>query len=63
MIFLTVGNVGLLPIAPVEEGEMTQVCLLLSCETCEGTDTGFSLNVELEITNETAGKYNRIFSK
>ena len=30
--------------------------MLLSCESCEGTDSMFSLLILLEIINETAGK-------
>ena len=53
----TAANIGLLPIAAVEEGEMILVCLQLSCISCSDIDSWFSLNVSLHINSVTAGTY------
>lgn len=36
---------------------MAQVCVLLSCLSCQGTDSDFNLEVLLEINGGTAGSY------
>ena len=55
-MFSVAATVGLLPIAPVEEGETVQVCVQLSCVTCSDIDTGFGLDITLEIVSGTAGE-------
>lgn len=54
--FFTESAITLLPIAAVSEGEEVQVCVLLSCLSCQGTDSTFSLEVTLAIFSTTAGK-------
>lgn len=54
--FFTESAITLLPIAAVSEGEEVQVCVLLSCLSCQGTDSTFSLEVTLAISSTTAGK-------
>ena len=39
------------------EGGVAQVCILLSCLSCQATDSDFNLEVLLEINSGTAGKY------
>lgn len=55
-IFFTESSITLLPIAAVSEGEEVQVCVRLSCSSCQGTDSAFSLDVTLAISSTTAGK-------
>ena len=51
------GDITLLPIASVTEGEVVQVCVLLSCSSCQGTDSEFNLQALSTITSGTACKF------
>ena len=52
---LVVGNIGLLSIPVVSEGDPVPLCLLLSCVTCDGVDPAFAVQVDLAINSGTAG--------
>ena len=52
---LVVGNIGLLSIPVVSEGDPVPLCLLLSCVTCDGVDPAFAVQVDLAIKSGTAG--------
>ena len=56
--FFIAGNIALLPIATVTEGDIVSVCLQLSCVSCVGADPSFRVQVLLEIASGTASQFN-----